>query len=411
MNIFIMILVALFMAGYYIMDSPNQKTPEQETEYAINKSDMKVIAQCATAVHNAQIKGTEFQDICIEQNNIQSNYICLDNKLRITKCEIVRNKKPAYSYIVTTTSPIDVSQYNSMMEILESDFSDAGTFGIFDDNIIISGGTSSKRIVPKAIIEEMKLKPGQLVYLTQYEIPDNQTVYTINIAQDITCPVGTVKTYRFGRWQCTGQNTKTNCGGDMVWDSDLMECIPDESRRPLCGDNQTAVIVDSVWECVSPFPEKSCPNNMVARLNYNTLEWECVGDPASITQPTKCDHIRYSTVYGAAGTTLRVPQTSCTDCEKMLIDEETCVAKCVPDETKITDPKCYNGNVAECSGPTRAFFFGFPSREYVNQSGIGDVHVPLGSGQAKNRRFNCQDCGETGINAELSKPPYVVICN
>ena len=63
MNIFIMILVALFMAGYYIMDSPNQKIPEQETEYAIEKSNLRMIAQCATAVHNAQIKGTEFDDI------------------------------------------------------------------------------------------------------------------------------------------------------------------------------------------------------------------------------------------------------------------------------------------------------------------------------------------------------------
>lgn len=411
MNIFIMILVALFMAGYYMMDSPNQKIQEQETEYAIGKSDMRMIAQCATAVHNAQIKGTEFQDICIEQNNIVSQYICLDNRLNKTKCEIVKNKKPAYSYIVTATAPIDSGKYNDMMEILEQEYSDAGTFGIFNDNVIMSGGTSTKRIVPKTIIKELELTPGQLVYLTQYEIPDNQTEYVINIAQDIECPVGTVKVYRFGRWQCTGYNTKTNCGGDMVWDTDLMECVPDESRKPLCANNQTAVMVDSVWECISPFPEKSCPDKMVAQLNYNTLEWECVGDPADIQTTTKCDKIRYNAVYGAAGTTLRVPQTSCTDCEKMVVDEKTCVAHCVPDETKITDPRCYNGSVAECSGPTRAFFFGFPNREYVTQSGMNITNVPLGSGYSQNRRFNCKDCGETGINSERSNPPYVVVCN
>lgn len=101
---------------------------------------MRMIAQCATAVHNAQIKGTEFQDICIEQNNIVSQYICLDNRLNKTKCEIVKNKKPAYSYIVTATAPIDSGKYNDMMEILEQEYSDAGTFGIFNDNVIMSGG-------------------------------------------------------------------------------------------------------------------------------------------------------------------------------------------------------------------------------------------------------------------------------
>ena len=97
--------------------------------------------------------------------------------------------------------------------------------------------------------------------------------------------------------------------------------------------------------------------------------------------------------------------------DEMVIDEETCVAHCVPDATKIDDPRCYNGNTDECSGPTRALFFGFPNREYVSQSGINDVRVPLGAGYSQNRRFNCRDCGETGINTELSKPPYVVVCN
>ena len=411
MNIFIMILVALFMTGYYIIDSPSQKIPEHETQYAVEKSDLRMIAQCAAAVHNAQIKGTSFEDICVQQNDIKSQYVCLDNRLAITKCEIVKNKKPPFSYIVTATAPIDATQHNGMMEILESEFSDAGTFGIFNDNVIMSGGTSTKRIVPKSIIAEMELTPGQLVYLTQYEIPDTLTEFAINITEDIVCPVGTVKVYRFGRWQCTGYNTKTNCAGDMVWDSDLMECIPDESRKPLCANNQTAVMVDSVWECISPFPEKSCPKNMVAQLNYNTLEWECIGDPTNIQTIKKCEHIRYNTSFGAAGTTLRAPETSCTDCEKMVIDEETCVAHCVPDATKIDDPRCYNGNTDECSGPTRALFFGFPNREYVSQSGINDVRVPLGAGYSQNRRFNCRDCGETGINTELSKPPYVVVCN
>ena len=56
-------------------------------------------------------------------------------------------------------------------------------------------------------------------------------------------------------------------------------------------------------------------------------------------------------------------------------------------------------------------FFGFPNREYVNQSGIDGINVPFGSEYSQNRRFNCKDCGETGIDMERSTPPYVVVCN
>ena len=76
---------------------------------------------------------------------------------------------------------------------------------------------------------------------------------------------------------------KTSCGGDMVWDYGTMECVPDESRKPLCAGSQTAVMVDEIWECISPFADKHCPGTMIARLNYDTLEWECVED-ANVAQ-------------------------------------------------------------------------------------------------------------------------------
>ncbi len=37
MNIFMMILVAIFMVGFYMISSPSQRVVQQETEYAINK--------------------------------------------------------------------------------------------------------------------------------------------------------------------------------------------------------------------------------------------------------------------------------------------------------------------------------------------------------------------------------------
>lgn len=412
MNIFLLVLVALFMTGFYMLSSPSQNIAAHHTEYAVNKSDLRTIAQCATAMHDAQINGVEFEDICVSQNQIQSRFICLDNRLKTTKCEVVKNKKPAFSYIVTSTSVIDENNHNEMMEILENHYRDAGTFGILMDGQIMSGGTATRRIVPETIISEMELTDGQLVYLTQYEIPDAGTVFDTDVLPDIICPVGSAKTFRFGRWQCVGYNPQTDCGGDMIWDSDLYECVADESRKPLCADNQTAVIVDSVWECISPFPEKSCPDKMIARLNYNTLEWECVVDPTKSETRKKCDYVLGGASYGVLGTTLRIQNTSCTDCERMVTDPDTCVSKCIPDISKLNDSRCYPGPIDECSGPTRAFYFGFPSGKYVaNVPDMNQVSVPLDASHARNRRFNCLDCGADGtIDTERSRPPYVAIC-
>ena len=412
MNIFIMFLVALLMTGYYLLDSPSSKIVNQSTEYAISKSDLRTVAQCIVAAHNAQINGMEFQDECVQQNQVASNFICLDSRLKKTSCEIVRNKKPAFSYLITAGEPIKQDNYNNMMEVLETYYPDAGTFGVFHENMIMSGGTALRRNVPKEIITEMNLQDGQLVYLTQYEIPETATEYNSAQITDIDCPVGTTKIYRFGRWQCINYNAKTDCGGDMIWDSDLYECVPDESRKPLCADNQTAVLVDSVWECINPFPEKQCPDKMVARLNYNTLEWECVTNPTDISDMKKCENITAATMGGALGATLRVPQTSCTDCEKMITNMDTCEATCVPDPEKLNDASCYPGNVADCSGSTRAFYFGFPDRTYINKvQDIIDIPVLLDKSHSQNRKFNCMDCGERGINQEKSRIPYVVICN
>lgn len=412
MNIFIMILVALFMAGYYMLDSPSQRIANHETQQAITQSDLRTIAQCTTALHNAQINGTEFQDVCIQQNNIVSNFICLDKRLKITECGGEKNKKPAFNYLITATSVLDPKIHNSMMEILEKHYAESGTFGLFNENMIMSGGTATKRIVPKAIIEEMKLENGQLVYLTQYEMPDIGTRYEIATTPDVDCPAGTAKVYKFGRWQCIAYNTKTDCGGDMIWDSDLYECVPDESRKPLCADTQSAVIVDEVWECINPFPEKSCPDNLLARLNYNTLEWECVVDPTIDQTVKKCGHLTGGAVYGGTlGATLRVSYTSCTDCETMITDPQTCKSWCVPDPTKINDTRCYPGAAAECSGSTRAFYFGFPNAKYAaNVDAVRDIEIIFDKTRAQNRKFNCMDCGPDGIDTENSHPPYVVVC-
>lgn len=411
MNIFMMILVAIFMLGFYMISSPSQRVIQQETEYAITQSDLRAVAECASAQHNAQIKGNSFQDICVEQNGIQSQFVCLNANMKITSCEIAKNKKPDFAYIVTTTNVISQDNYNNMLDILETAFPDAGTFGIFMDGKIMLGGSTGARIIPDAIVDEMELKNGQLVYVTQYEIPDEETVFSAPVQTDVICPIGTIKTYRFGRWQCVTYNTKTDCGGDMIWDSELLTCVADETKKPLCAEQQTAVIVDDVWECINPFPEKICPSGMTLRLNYSTLEWECVVDPSESKDTKKCENLTQGAIFGAVGTTIRVPSSSCTDCEKMITNYDTCETICVPDPSKINNKSCYPGDADECTGKNKGFYFGFPAYSYAtNVDAIKGYSVPLDPKHSQNRKFNCMDCGEREIDEERSIPPYIIVC-
>lgn len=412
MNIFLVLLISVFMAGYYMFFAPSARIPEQETEYAISVADLRSIAECAIATHNAQIAGGRFEDVCVEQYGVKSEFVCMDSRSSITACDASGTKRPRFSFIITTTDALHTSDYNEMMEILEKNFSTSGTLGIFQEGIVLAGGTTAKRGVPDAIQKSLNLQDGQLIYMTHYEAPDPTRVFAGATVNDITCPVGTTKTYRFGRWQCIGYNLKTSCGGDMVWDSTLLECVPDESRKPLCSGEQTAVIVDNVWECINPFGERTCPNNMLARLNYETLEWECVEDPNKSKVASKCSQVGSRAIRGRGGATLRLATTSCTDCEKMVIDESTCDAICVPDETKLATPACYPGRAAECSGVSRAFYFGFPNRDYVvNVPAVSASSVPFDSAHSQNRKFNCLDCGTGTIDTSKSVYPYVAVCN
>lgn len=412
MNIFILFLVTLLMTGYYFLSSPSVRVMPHETDYAIMHADMRGIAECTASAHAAALNNLSFDDICVTQNGIESRQICLNNRMAVTKCEIVRNKKPEYSYVITATAPLDSGDFNTMLEIMEQNYPDAATFGIYTDGVIMSGASTTARSVPEKLAKEMNLADGQLVYMTQYEMPDPESEFAAPDAGDIDCPVGTVKTYRFGRWQCIGINTKTTCVGDMIWDSELSECVPDESRRPLCGERQTAVIVDDVWECVDPFADKTCPNGMVARLDYTTLEWECITEPTLSAPESKCSGSRYAAVYGPLGATLRIPTTSCTDCEDSVTDPETCQTYCVPNPKKIDDSRCYPGGRNSCRGASMGFYFGFPTRAYAARVSAVDGHlVPLDATHSQNRRFNCLDCGARGIDEARSLPPYIIICN
>ncbi len=413
MNIFLIMLISLFMAGYYMFFAPNTRVLEHETDRAIIVSDLRSIAECALAVHNAEITGNTFDDICVEQNQIKTERMCFDSRLSIADCSSNGTRRPSYSFIVTTTGALDISDYNAMMEILEKNFSTTGTFGIYQNGMVMVAGTNAKEVLPKSMVDKLSLGNGQLVYMTNYDVPDPDRVFSEPGVENVTCPSGTQKVFRFGRWQCANYNIKTSCGGDQVWDSSIMECVPDESRRPLCAGVQTAVMVDGVWECVAPFGEYKCPGNQLARMNYETLQWECVDNSTKtdMTKRGKCTMPPPQVVRGRGGASLRVVANDCTDCEKAITNEENCTVTCVPDPAKLSLSACYHGRVNDCRGSSKAFYFGFPDEDYAEKAGVVSVKsIPFDKTHSRNRRFNCLDCGKEDIDLSLSVYPYVAVC-
>ena len=402
----------MFMAGYYLISSPSQRVIKQETEYALKKAELRSMAECVVSQQNAVMYGENFIDPCIERYEITSQYICMNDKYNIMSCDSYTGKPPVYNFIITASTPLPESKYNNMLEILEQYYPDAGTFGIFAKPDLISAGSISRRTIPDKITNTAKLTNGQLVYIMQYTIPDENIDYPLVDGSDLVCPGGTIKTYRFGRWQCINYNYKISCTGDTIWDSALMDCVADETRKPLCANNQTAVMVDDVWECVDPFADKTCPPGMIARLNYNELEWECIDDPNTTKTVKKCEGVAHRAQgRRGGGATLRVRSISCTDCEQVYVDEETCETYCIPDPSKLNDENCYAGSVDDCSDSMHGIYFGFTQKSRIDGiPGLQNATIILDRNHSQNRMFNCMDCGDREIDTENSVFPYTAVC-
>lgn len=400
------------MAGYYMMSSPSTRIIQHETEYAIKRADLRSIAECVVSAQNASMYGQEFIDDCVERYDITSQYVCMNKSYNIVSCDATSGKTPIFNFIITTSSALPETEYNNMLEILEKYYPDAGTFGIFTDSSLMSAGSVSHRTIPAKIVKAANLTDGQLTYIMQYKIPETTIDYPTVDDSNIICPPDTIKTFRFGRWQCIQYNYKMSCTGDTIWDEVSMQCVADDTRQPLCSNNQTAVLIDDMWECVDPFADKTCPQGMVARLDYNELKWECIADPNAKKTKKKCDNIARTTpIQGGIGATLRVRSISCTDCEKLFVDEETCETYCIPDVDKLNNAACYNNDISECSGPVRGIYFGFSPKSRID--GIPELNgitIDLDTNHSQNRMFNCMDCGDGEIDTEKSIYPYTAIC-
>ena len=400
------------MAGYYVISSPSVRMIQHETEYSIKKADLRSIAECVVASQNAAMYGEDFMDDCVERYNVVSRYVCMTRSYNIVSCEEEASKNPTFNFIITTSSALPVAEYNNMLEILEQYYPDVGTFGIFISPNLMSAGSVSRRTIPQKVINAAELTDGQLTYIMQYKIPKATIEYPVVEGSDLECPANTMKTYRFGRWQCIEYNYKVSCTGDTVWDDVSMQCVADETRIPLCSNNQTAVMIDDIWECVDPFADKTCPDGMIARLNYNALEWECVADPNAAKTAKKCDNVtRVSRVHGGVGATLRARSISCTDCETAVVDEDTCETYCIPDPARLKDEKCYSDDIEYCSGPNRAIYFGFSAKSKIDGiEALENATITLDKAHSQNRRFNCMDCGDGEIDTEKSIYPYTAVC-
>lgn len=431
MNIFIMILAFILMAGYFLIDAPSQRVHDDGIESAIRMADIKSILSCISRQHsnaididnkkrvNAnEILNTEIQP-CTEKYNVQTIKICADDHRQVSNCAPERDGRVIENYIITTADINNKTDTNYILKSLSKEFNSIGNFGIITaeraDTFSILSGNGYKRDIPKSISSLKEIKDGRLIYITRYSVPFNQNtiIQTASDIEDITCMNNEQKVFRFGKWECQTETPPVLCTGDTIWDSDSESCEIDPSLRPLCATGQTAVDIDDVWQCIDPTPIAQCPDNTIAQFDYTNMKWVC--SSPIIENTSKCQTVTIAKGHILGGTVLK-PANVCNSCEKMILDEETCDVACIPDETKITDSDCYQ-NYSECSGNSRAFYFGFPGdAEYEakareNLSQLSGITIPTDVIYSQNRKFNCLDCGTGGtINQELSVLPFIAVC-
>jgi hypothetical protein len=418
-----MILVFLFMAGWYFMDSPNQKITEHGIEYAVDKSEKNSILTCIAHVQAEAVKlddanridGRAIIDndtVCAEKYNIETVKICVEGDRRFSAtCIPDKAGRSINNYLISFAPKINDLDTDKFLELLSAEYFDTKNFGILseiDRNFYILSGSGGKREIPAAIVKELKLQPGQLIYLTQYSITGKPVFSFGKQTESIRCATGEIKLFRFNKWSCVPQSMAIVCRGDTIWSTELSECVPDPMRRPLCDVNQTAVMVDDFWECIDPLPQKNCPEGQSLHLDYSNMDGYCTINPAESKLSTKCDRLLRKKAGGVIGSTVLNPIVSCTDCEEMITDPDTCESVCIPSAAKSKSKLCYNG---ECAGLHNAFYFGFPDSAYVesarkNIPELANVEIQTGG----NRRFNCRSCGTGYIDTDKSNPPFTAVC-
>jgi len=428
MNIFIMIVVFLFMAGFYFLDSPSQRLQEHGIEEAIKKTEKNSLLTCIAHVHKEAVKLDENvkidfraeidnDTICAVKYNIETVKICAEERKISANCIPDQPGKSIINYIITFSDVSEDDDVGEFLELLATEFSDIKSFGILssmNDGYYLLSGHGNRREIPQIVVKEANLTVGQLVYVTQYARAGHAIFAAANPADSVICGPDEIKIFRFSRWQCARENKNIICTGDTIWDSQTNACISDPARRPLCGSRQTAIMKNDYWECMDPLPQKTCPGGQAAYLDYETMEWLCKANPAESKAISKCDAFSRKTLGGRLGGTIRLPAPNCGDCEEMVTDPDTCESACVPSAAKLNSAACYPKK-SGCSGLHRAFYFGFPDMDYLEAARkvipeLANIDVPFDMTHSQNRKFNCLDCGTGYIDNGKSKPPFVAVC-
>ena len=404
------------------MDAPNISPPRESAADAIEIAELKSVVACVLGAHAEAIAadGAAAADQktlfaasipCAEKYEVKTVKLCADERRIAASCAPDRADKIVSNYIITTTDVVTDNGAGKILELLGRDYPYAANFGIVqiaDDKIpYILSSAGTKREISRALAAEAKFSDGQLAYITQYAVSGKKAPAVSIQLQKIKCGRGELPVFRQNQWACVSSNIVPICIGDFIWDNETSSCVPDSGKRPLCQSNQTAVMVDEIWECIGAEQPRECPAGYIAQLNYGLMEWECVINPAAqrADDGKKCDKI-YGRIYGGGAAALRGSLVSCNDCERMMVHDD-CTAECVPDAAKISSRRCYAG---QCQN----FYFGFPDPKYIaaaqrNIPSLAGIAIPIDDSHSRNRRFNCTEC-PNGVNTVASMPPYVIIC-
>ena len=431
MNIFLLFISMFIMIGYYIMSSPSQNIAQQETEFVIQQSDIRSIAECVVNTQNAVMYCEDFEDECVERYGITSKYVFIDQRNAVTGSGSMEDLCASTgldtvdfadtNFIMTTSYVLPPEERNNMLDILEKYYSDRGTLGIVEDSKLIVPDSVVAREIPQNVIREAELQDGQLAYIMQYRIPDDlggvQPVGDDPEQPD--CPEGYAAINRFGRWHCVPINPLIHCQEYTEWSAETQECEPTEEFH--CeSENATLVKIDDNWVCLEPDADVDCADG-VLMFNASTLGWDCitVDNPGQVIEncnTKKPGYIFSSSDLTKVNKTLKVKTVSCGVCEKPYMNPDTCEVYCLPDVSKLNTRSCFSGDPTCCTGTNKGIYFGFTPKSRT-EGLVGEDGEPidivlkdiLDENHAQNKKFNCMECKYSTLKTSIY--PYVAICS
>lgn len=458
MNIFLLFLTTLLMIGYYITYSPSQRLENIETDNVVHLADLKSRAECVIAAQNAGLDSLDFEDDCIvnflqisdssEQQSLSGRgkqeldatfpitsrkpyqYICTDANYNVINCN---SENVEFNYIVTKSKPLDDVDFAPMLQIIETLYQDKGSLGIYHyDGYLMTGDLSGQRPIADSIADSADLQHGQLVYITQYQIPYFYT-YPDNPNSNHPCSNGGIRVERYGRTLCIGgEQSEISCKFGYVYDEENAQCVllgnECETACAAIGCTSTCIChTDSdTVECVTSNPTTECPTENLI-FDEDLQEYVCISEESN-SGDAQCsgDDIRFIPTKGGTrsiGQTLQIKNISCaTSCLRpaRICNPDTGKYEyaCLPDPAKMAT--CSNADeINGCTDENSGIYFGFNNNSGVYATPPAastytiqnmDLDDILASAPLHDNKFHCKTCTH-GIHSGLSIENMVVTCN